>query len=146
MGNLLWRKSLVKNGNKIYLIESPYPISRSYHDCPKYSDTFIRGLVNEYLTLLPELFGGFLLFFSQCRPWSDTTFSGIWSGPALFTSSWPLWLSWMPVGLVISRLRVRPPLCWQHSYVEIDHEIFSTVKKGSCQFLGKEYAQYCLTT
>ena len=37
----------------------------------------------------------------------------------------------------------------QHSFVEIDHEIFSTVilsllliKKGSCQFLAKECAQY----
>ena len=41
----------------------------------------------------------------------------------------------------------------QHSFVEIDHEIFSTVilslpltQKGSCQFLAKECAQYWLTT
>ena len=36
----------------------------------------------------------------------------------------------------------------QHSFVEIDHEIFSTVilsLKGSCQFLAKECAHYCLT-
>ena len=41
----------------------------------------------------------------------------------------------------------------QHSFMEIDHEIFSTVilspfrwfKKGSCQFLAKECAQYWLT-
>ena len=40
-----------------------------------------------------------------------------------------------------------------HSFVEIDHEILSTVilflrwfKKGSCQFLAKECAQYWLTT
>ena len=40
----------------------------------------------------------------------------------------------------------------QHSFVEIDLEIFSTVilslpliKKGSCQFLAKECAQYWLT-
>ena len=40
----------------------------------------------------------------------------------------------------------------QHSFVEIDHEIFSTVislpliqKNGSCQFLAKECAQYWLT-
>ena len=33
----------------------------------------------------------------------------------------------MPVRLVIRRLRVRPPLDWQHSFVEIGHEIFSTV-------------------
>ena len=29
--------------------------------------------------------------------------------------------------LVIKRLRVRPPLGWQHYFVEFDHEIFSTV-------------------
>ena len=41
----------------------------------------------------------------------------------------------------------------QHSFVEIDHEIFSTVilsfrwfKKGSCQFLAKEFAQYWSTS
>ena len=41
---------------------------------------------------------------------------------------------------------------WQHSFVEIDHEIFSTVilslpliQEGSCQFLAKECAQYWLT-
>ena len=42
---------------------------------------------------------------------------------------------------------------WQHSFVENDHEIFSMVilflslifKKGSCQFLAKECAQYWLT-
>ena len=39
---------------------------------------------------------------------------------------------------------------WQHSVVEIDHEIFSTVILslpliGSCQFLAKECAQYWLT-
>ena len=41
---------------------------------------------------------------------------------------------------------------WQHSFIKIDHEIFSMViltlpliKKGSCQFVAKEYAQYCLT-
>ena len=33
----------------------------------------------------------------------------------------------MRVRLVIRRLRVRPPLGRQHSFVEIDHEIFSTV-------------------
>ena len=40
----------------------------------------------------------------------------------------------------------------QHSFVEIDHEIFSTVifslpliQEGSCQFLAKECAQYWLT-
>ena len=33
----------------------------------------------------------------------------------------------MRVQLVIRRLRVRPPPGRQHSFVEIDHEIFSTV-------------------
>ena len=40
----------------------------------------------------------------------------------------------------------------QHSFVEIDREIFSTVilslpliQEGSCQFLAKECAQYWLT-
>ena len=40
----------------------------------------------------------------------------------------------------------------QHSFVAIDHEIFSTVilslpliQEGSCQFLAKECAQYWLT-
>ena len=61
------------------------------------------------------------------------------------------WLSWMHVQLEIRRLRVWPPLGWQHPF-EIDHEIFSMVhspflwfKKGSCQFLVKECAQYWLT-
>ena len=40
---------------------------------------------------------------------------------------WPLWLSWMRVRLMIRRLLVRPPPGQQQSFVEIDHEIFSTV-------------------
>ena len=36
-------------------------------------------------------------------------------------------LSWMCAGLVIRRLQVRPPLGRQHSFMEIDHKIFSTV-------------------
>ena len=83
--------------------------------------------------------------------------------------SWPRWLSWMPVQLE-TRFNSCPGR--QHSFVEIDHEIFSTVlpaevgnilswrlimkyfllsfspfrwfKKGSCQFLAKECAQYWL--
>ena len=39
----------------------------------------------------------------------------------------PRWLSWMRVRLVIRTLRVRPPQGRQHSFVEIDREIFSTV-------------------
>ena len=57
-----------------------------------------------------------------------------------------------PVWLLIRRLRVQSQLGRQHSFIEIDHEIFSTVipsflwfKKGSCQFLAKECAQYWLT-
>ena len=37
------------------------------------------------------------------------------------------WLSWMCIRLVIRRLQVRPSQGQQHSVVEIDHEIFSTV-------------------
>ena len=43
------------------------------------------------------------------------------------TFSRPQWFSWMRIRLVISRLRVRPPPGRQHSFVEIDHEIFSMV-------------------
>ena len=39
----------------------------------------------------------------------------------------PQWLSWMRINLVIRRLRVRPPWGRQHSFVEVDHEIFSMV-------------------
>ena len=54
---------------------------------------------------------------------------------------------WRPGGRGFNPRRVQ-----QHSFVEIDHEIFSTVilslplfKKSSCQFLVKECAQYWLT-
>ena len=43
----------------------------------------------------------------------------------LWCQSW--WLSWMRIRLVIRRLHVQPPLGWQHSFIEINHEIFSTV-------------------
>ena len=39
----------------------------------------------------------------------------------------PWWLSWMRVRMVIRRLRVQPPPGQQHSFVEVAHEIFSTV-------------------
>ena len=39
----------------------------------------------------------------------------------------PWLLSWMHIRLVIWRLRVRPLPGLQHSFVETDHEIFSTV-------------------
>ena len=39
----------------------------------------------------------------------------------------PWWLSWMRVRLVIRRLHARTPPGRQHSFVKIDHEIFSTV-------------------
>ena len=64
----------------------------------------------------------------------------------------PRWLCWICIRLVIRRLRVRSLLGRQQSFVEIDHEIISTVilslplgKKGSCQFMAKEYAHYWLT-
>ena len=54
---------------------------------------------------------------------------------------------WRPGGRGFNPRRGR-----QNSFVEIDHEVFSTVilsfrwfKKGSCQFLAKECAQYWLT-
>ena len=53
---------------------------------------------------------------------------------------------WRPGGRGFNPRRGR-----QHSFMEIDHEIFSAVilsrwfKKGSCQFLAKECAQYWLT-
>ena len=54
---------------------------------------------------------------------------------------------WRPGGRGFNLRRGR-----KHSFVEIDHEIFSTVilslpwfKKGRCQFLAKECAQYWLT-
>ena len=47
--------------------------------------------------------------------------------PFLYLLSRPRWFSWMHVRLVIRRLRVRPPPGRQHYFVEIDHEIFSTV-------------------
>ena len=40
---------------------------------------------------------------------------------------WSRWLSWMSIRLVIRRLLVWPLPGWQHSFVKIDHEIFSTV-------------------
>ena len=52
---------------------------------------------------------------------------------------------WRPGGR-----RFNPHRGRQHSYVEIDHEMrsfspFRWFKKGSCQFLAKECAQYWLT-
>ena len=56
------------------------------------------------------------------------------------------------VRLETRRSRVQPRQGQQHSFVEIDREIFSTVilslpliQGGSCQFLAKECAQYWLT-
>ena len=39
----------------------------------------------------------------------------------------PWWLSWTHDRLVIKRLQVRLRLGQQHSFVEIDREIFSTI-------------------
>ena len=43
-----------------------------------------------------------------------------------YNNSRPRWLSWMRVRLVVRRLWVRPPPGRQYSFVEIDHELFST--------------------
>ena len=69
---------------------------------PKPNLCSIFPLVNNMIFLLARI----LLSSAVCRPW---------------------WLSWMHVRLVIRRLQVRPPLGRQHSFVESDHEIFSTV-------------------
>ena len=45
----------------------------------------------------------------------------------LMTAGQPLWLYPMHVQLVIRSLRVQSHRVWQHSFVEIDHEIFSMV-------------------
>ena len=52
--------------------------------------------------------------------------------------------------LVIKRLWVRPQVGLQHSFLEIDHEKFTTVILSllliqECQFLAKECTQYWLT-
>ena len=47
--------------------------------------------------------------------------------PILLPKNTVLHFSWMRVRLVIRRLWVRPPPGRQHAFVEIDHEIFSTV-------------------
>ena len=50
---------------------------------------------------------------------------------SVFCSTWtqslPQYFSWMHVWLVIRRLQVWPLLCRQHSFMELDHEILSTV-------------------
>ena len=58
----------------------------------------------------------------------------------------------MCVRLVIRRLRVGFQSVQQHSFVEIDHEIFSMVilsllviQEGELSVSGKECAQYWLT-
>ena len=46
---------------------------------------------------------------------------------SLSSGCWPPWLIWTCLRLKISRLRVQPLPSRQHSFVEIDHEIFSMV-------------------
>ena len=41
--------------------------------------------------------------------------------------SWPRWLSWKHIPLVIMSLWVPSRLGWQHSFMKIDHEIISRV-------------------
>ena len=50
-----------------------------------------------------------------------------WPLLSAYVSSWPRWLSWMRVRLETRRLRVQSPPRSANSFVEIDHEIFSTV-------------------
>ena len=64
----------------------------------------------------------------------------------------PQWLIWMHVRLIIGKLLVQPLRGRQHSFVEIDHEIFTTVilslvliQEGQCRFLAKECTRYWLT-
>ena len=63
----------------------------------------------------------------------------------------PRWFSWMRVQFVIRMLLILPPRGRQHSFVEIDHEVFSMVilsllliQEGQLPFSGKELAQYWL--
>ena len=52
----------------------------------------------------------------------------LWTtGPSTMWLSPPRWLSWMCVRLVVRRLQIWPMVGQQHSFMEIDHEIFSTV-------------------
>ena len=54
----------------------------------------------------------------------------------------PWWLTWMHVRLVIRRLWVQPPPGRLHSFLEINHEIYSKVflpliQEGQLSFSGK---------
>ena len=54
----------------------------------------------------------------------------------------PWWLSWMHIQLVIRRLWVQPPPGGQHSFVEINREIYSKVflpliQEGQLSFSGE---------
>ena len=66
---------------------------------------------------------------------------------------WPWWLSWMRVRMVIRRLRVQPSPGRQHSFVEVAHEIFSTVipslpliQEGQLSVSGERMCTILVTT
>ena len=62
-------------------------------------------------------------------PFSITQTKAIVGRVMVFTLSigWPWWLSRLLIWLVVRRLWFRPLLGRQHSFMEIDHEILSTV-------------------
>ena len=90
----------------------------------------------------------------QCRRRSDAAEYGIWSGFVLSaTHSRPRWLSWMrhPTGdqevAGSTPAEVGNILSWRliMKYFLRSFSPFRWFKKGSCQFLEKECAQYWLT-
>ena len=105
----------------------------------------------------------------QCRPRSDAevqkkclsvssalwplTLSTLWENSADDKiDGWPRWHSWMRVRLMIRSCRFNPRqvsniLSWRliMKYFLLSFCPFSWYKKGSCQFLAKECAQYWLT-
>ena len=67
-----------------------------------------------------------LIRLHKCEGWSESSL-GAWRYVFWRCGCWPRWLRWMRVRLVARRLRVRYPPGRQHFFVEIDHELFSTV-------------------
>ena len=64
--------------------------------------------------------------YKECRQGPACTFAHSDHG-SVGLKDRPRWLSWMRVRLETRKSRVRPRRGRQHSFVEIDHEIFSTV-------------------
>ena len=63
----------------------------------------------------------------------------------------PALVAQLDVHQVIRRLLVQSPLSWQHSFVDIDHEIFSMVilslliQEGQLSVSGEGMCKYLLT-